>query len=75
MSQPTLEWATFIKQLFSIVPQLGRALSEVEVKFNKQLDRRALIDTGAFAAVISHQFYKEFTKDSIMPITEKDNFD
>ena len=45
-----------VKQLSSIVPLLGRTLSYVEYKFNEELDKRAQIDTGAFANVISREF-------------------
>ena len=45
-------------------------LSYVKVKFNGELERRALIDTGAFANVISHEFYKELINTNINSITE-----
>ena len=48
----------------------GRTLSYVKVKFNGQLDRRALIDTGAFANVISREFYREPINTNINSITE-----
>ena len=51
--QPTPKPVTHVQQLFSIVPLLGRTLFYVKVKFNGELERRALIDTGAFANVIS----------------------
>ena len=57
--QPAAKPVTHVQQLFSIVPRLGRTLSYVKVKFNEELDRRTLIDTGAFANVISREFYKE----------------
>ena len=44
-----------VQQLFSIVPLLGR---------------RALIDTGAFANVISHEFCKELMNTNINSIIE-----
>ena len=53
------------QQLFSIVPHLGRTLSYVKVKFNGELERRALVDTGAFANVISREFYKEIINTNI----------
>ena len=59
-----------VQQLFSIVPLLGRTLSYVKVKFNGELERRALIDTGAFANVISREFYKELINTNINSITE-----
>ena len=63
------------QQLFSIVPLLGRRLSYVKVKFNGELDRRALIDTGAFANVISCEFYKELINTNINSITEIEKLD
>ena len=57
--QPTLKPVAHVQQLFSIVPLLSRTLSYVKVKFNGELKRRALIDTGAFANMISREFYKE----------------
>ena len=47
-----------------------QALSYVKVKFNGELERRALIDTGAFANVISREFYKELINTNINSITE-----
>ena len=61
---------THVQQLFSIVPLLGRTLSYVKVKFNGELERRALVDTGAFANVISREFYKELINTNINSITE-----
>ena len=61
---------THVQQLFSIVLLLGRTLSYVKVKFNGELERRALIDTGAFANVISREFYKELINTNINSITE-----
>ena len=46
-----------------------------KVKFNEELDRRALIDTGAFTNVISPEFYKEHIKTNINSITEIENSD
>ena len=66
---------THVQQLFSIVPLLGRTLSYVKVKLNGELDRRALIDTGAFDNVISREFYKELIKTNINSITEKEKPD
>ena len=63
---------TKVQHLFSIVPLLGRTLSYVEVKFIEELDRRALIDTGAFANVIRREFYKELIITNISSITEPD---
>ena len=60
-----------VQQLFSIVPLLGRTLSHVKVKFNGELERRALIDTGAFANVTSREFYKELINTNINSITDK----
>ena len=68
--QPTLKPVAHVQQLFSIVPLLGRTLSYVKVKFNGELERRALIDTGAFANVISREFYKELINTNITSITE-----
>ena len=59
-----------VQQLFSIVPLLGRTLSYVKVKFNGQLDRRTLIDTGAFANVISRDFNWEPINTNINSKTE-----
>ena len=59
-----------VRQLFSIVPLLGRTLSYVKIKFNGESERRTLIDTGAFANVISREFYKELINTSINSITE-----
>ena len=56
--------------MFSVVPLLGRPLSYVKVKFNKELDRRPLIDTGAFAYAISREFYNELINTNINSITE-----
>ena len=50
--EPVPKRVAHVKQLFSIVPLLGRTLSYVKIKFNGELDGRALIDTGAFANVI-----------------------
>ena len=49
----------------------------VKVNFNEVLDRRALIDTGAFANVMSRQFYKEliYTKINSMTEIEKPDLD
>ena len=68
--QPKPKPVAHVQQLFSIVPLLGRTLSYVKFKFNGELDRRALIDTGAFANVISREFYKELIKTNINSITE-----
>ena len=68
--QPTPKPIPHFQQLFSIVPLLGRTLSYVKVKFNGELDRRALIDTGAFANVISREFYKELINTIINSIAE-----
>ena len=59
------------QQLFSIVPLLGRTLSYVKINFDEELDRRVLIDTGAFANVMSLEFYKELINTSINSITNK----
>ena len=56
--QPTLKPVAYVQQLFSIVPLLGRTLSYVKVKFNGELERRSLIDAGAFANAISREFYE-----------------
>ena len=64
-----------VQQLFSIVPLLGRTLSYVKFKFNGDLERRALIDTGAFANVISREFYKEVNNTNINSITEIEKLD
>ena len=45
-------------------------MSYVKVKFNEELDGRALIDTEAFANVISHEFHKEFINTNNNSITE-----
>ena len=68
--QPTLKPVAHVQQLFSFVPLLGRTLSYVKVKFNAELDRRALIDTGAIANVINREFYKELINTNINSITE-----
>ena len=34
-------------------------MSYIKIKFNEELDRRALIYTGAFANVVNRGFYKE----------------
>ena len=68
--QPTLKPVAHVQQLFSIVPLLSRTLSYVKVKFNGELERRALIDTGAFANVISREFYKELINTNINSTTE-----
>ena len=65
--QPAPKPVTHVQQLFSIVPLLGRTLSYVKVKFNGELERRALIDTGA---VISREFYKELINTNMNSITE-----
>ena len=56
--QPKPKPATNVQHLFSVVPLLGTKLSYVKVGINEELDRRALVDTGAFANVISLEFYK-----------------
>ena len=61
---------THVQPLFSIVPLLGRTLSYVKVKLNGELDRRALMDTGAFANVIIREFHQQLIKTSINSITE-----
>ena len=66
--QPAPKPASHVQQLFSIVPLLGRTLSYVEVKFNGELDRSALVDTGAFTNVISREFYKELIDTNINSI-------
>ena len=68
--QPAPKPVTHVQQLFSIVQLLGRTLSYVKVKFNGELDGRALIDTGAIANVISCEFYLELIKNKINSITE-----
>ena len=68
--QPAPKPVAHVQQLFSIVPLLGTTLSYVKVKFNEVLDRRALIDTGAFANVIIFHFYKEIINTNINSITE-----
>ena len=68
--QPTLKPVAHVQQLFSIVPLLGRTLSYVKVEFNGELKRRALIDTGAFANMISREFYKELINTNINSIAE-----
>ena len=68
--QSTLKPTPHVRQLFSIVPLLGRTFSYVKVKFNGELERRALIDAGAFANVISREFYKELINTNINSITE-----
>ena len=73
--QPIPNPVAHVQQLFSIVPLLGRTLSYVKVKFNGQLERRALIDTGAFANVISREFYKELINTNINSITETEKPD
>ena len=60
-------------QLPAQVPQLVAkpvAHVQIKVKFNGELERRALIDTGAFANVISREFYKELINTNISSITE-----
>ena len=42
----------------------------MKVKLNRELDRRALIDTGAFENVISRKFHKEFINTNINAKTE-----
>ena len=64
-----------VQHLFSIVLLLGRTLSYVKVKFSEELDRRALIDTGAFANVINREFYKELINTNINSITEIEKLD
>ena len=66
---------THVQQLFSIVPLVSRTLSYVKFKFNGELDRRALIDTGAFANVISREFYKEIVNTNFNSITEIEKLD
>ena len=73
--QPTPKPVPYVQQLFSIVPLLGRTLSYVKVKFNGELDRRALIDTGAFANVISRAFHKELNNTNINSVTEIEKSD
>ena len=68
--QPAPKPTPHVQQLFSIVPLLGGTLSSVKVKFNGELERRALIDTGAFANVISREFYKQLINTNINSITE-----
>ena len=70
LPQPVPKPVAHVQQLFSIVPLLGRTLSYVEVKFNGELERRALIDTGAFANVISREFYQELKNTNINSIIE-----
>ena len=75
--QPAPMPVAHVQQLFSIVPLLGRTLSYIKVKFKKELDRRALIVTGAFANVISRDFYKELINTIIISKieVEKPNLD
>ena len=54
----------------ALSPLLGRNLSYVEVKFSGELDRRSVIDIGAFANVISREFNKELIHTNINSITE-----
>ena len=68
--QPVPKPVAHVQQLFSIVPLLGRTLSYVKVKFNGELERRALIDTGAFANVMNREFYKELINTNINSITK-----
>ena len=68
--QPVPKPIPHVQQLFSIVPLLGRTLSYVKVKFNGELERRALVDTGAFANVISRELYKELSNTNNNSITE-----
>ena len=68
--QPVPKPIPHVQQLFSIVPLLGRTLSYVKVKFNGELERRALVDTGAFTNVRSREFYKELINTNINSITE-----
>ena len=70
MPEPPPKPVTHVQKLFSIVPLLGRSLSHVKVNFNEELDRRALIDTGAFTNAISREFYKELIITKINSITE-----
>ena len=46
-----------------------------KVEFNEELDRRALLDTGAFTNVISREFYKELIKTNFNSITEIEKSD
>ena len=71
VTQPVPKPIPHVQQLFSIFPLLGRTLSYVKVKFNGELDRRALVDTGAFANVISREFYKELINTNINSITKR----
>ena len=68
--QLTLKPVAHVQHLYSIVPLLSRIFSYVKVKFNGELERRALIDTGTFANVISREFYKELINTNINSITE-----
>ena len=70
VSQPVPKRVAHVQQLFSIVPLLGRTLSYVKIKFNGELDGRALIDTGAFANVIRREFYKEVINTNINSKTD-----
>ena len=70
VSEPAAKPVTLVQQLFSIVPLLGRTLSYFKVKFNEELDRRALIDPGAFANVISREFYIDLINTNINSIAE-----
>ena len=65
LPQPTLKPVTDVQQL---LPLLGRTLSYVKV--NEELDRRALIVTGALANVISPKFYKDLISTNMSSITE-----
>ena len=69
ISQPQLKQATTDQQLFSVCQLLVRKLSYVKVKFNEELDRPSLIDTGAFANVLYCEFYKELTNNNFNSIT------
>ena len=70
VSQPASKPVIHFQQLFSLVPLLGRTLYSVKVKFKEELDRRALIDTGPIANVISREFYKELINTNIKSITK-----
>ena len=70
ITQPVPKPVTHVQQLFSLVPLLGRTLSYVKFKVNEELDKSALIDTGAIANVINREFYKKFINTKINSITE-----
>ena len=63
--QPVPMPVAHVQKLFSTVLFLGRTLSYVKVKFKGELDRRALIDTGAFAKLIRLDFYKKLFNTNI----------